>query len=269
MTVKEAISTAKATLPNIESISKEVLRFFAKELNCNTAKLIAFDETEVNVERLGYFLKKRGENTPFEYIINEADFYGELFYVDERVLIPRPETEILLEYAVKIAKEISAKSLLDICTGSGIVAVCAKKQIPHLVVAASDISKKALEVTSINKTKHNVEISLIESDLFESPQTKGFELITANPPYIQNGYPLEPHVLKEPHNALFGGKRGDEIVKRILEAFFSKDHKAIVCEIGYDQKNYVLDTINGKKSIKYGFYKDYSGFDRGFWIIKD
>lgn len=219
MTVKEAISTAKSTLPHIESITKEVLRFFAKELNCNTAKLIAFDETEVSAERLGYFLKKRGDDTPFEYIINEADFYGELFYVDERVLIPRPETEILLEYAVKIAKEISAKTLLDICTGSGVVAVCAKKQIPSLAVVASDISKKALEVAAINKAKHDTEISLIESDLFESVQADGFDIITANPPYIQNGYPLEANVLQEPHNALFGGERGDEIVKRILENF--------------------------------------------------
>lgn len=269
MTVREAINTAKSALPQIDSIGKEVLRFFAKELNCRVEKLIAFDETEIDSNRLAYLLQQRSEHVPFEYIINEADFYGDLFYVDKRCLIPRPETEILVENAVRIAKELSAKRLLDICTGSAIAAICIQKQLPSLSVAASDISTDALEVAKINIKKHGLQIEVLESDLFESEKTDNFEIVTANPPYIQNGYVLEQNVLKEPHGALFGGERGDEVITRILDGFFARSYRAIVCEIGFDQKNYVLDTINGKKSIKYGFYKDYSGFDRGFWIIKD
>lgn len=269
MKLKDAIKIAKAELTELETAAKETIWLFAAKSKQSTAYLLAHDETQIEDAVFENFLERRKQKVPFEYITNEADFFGYNFYVDERCLIPRPETELLVEYALKIAKRLDAHTLLDICTGSGVVACTIKKELPHINVSASDISKNALDVAKINAKKLDVDIDIIQSNLFSKIKDDKFDILTANPPYIQNGYILDKGVLYEPHNALFGGKNGTEIVIAALNGFFARNFKAFVCEIGYDQKNALESILCSINNIEYGFYEDYAGFDRGFWVIKE
>lgn len=269
MKLKDAIKIAKLELGHIETAAKECIWLYAKHTKKNTAELLANDDTEINDIFFEDFIGKRKKQIPFEYITNGADFYGFDFYVDERCLIPRPETEILIDIALKISSDIGAKSILDICTGSGVIACTLKKLRPNLAVSASDISDEALEVAAINAKNLNCEINFYKSDIFCSINDDTFDILTANPPYIQNSYKLAQNVLYEPHGALFGGEEGHELVLKIIDGFFERNFKAMICEFGFDQKSRIDAILKEKERIKYEFYADYSGFDRGFWIIKD
>ncbi len=269
MKLKDALKAAKAELPHIETAAKECIWLYAKHSGKTAAALLASDDTQINSAIVEDFLARRKQDVPFEYIVNEAGFYGYDFFVDERCLIPRPETELLIDKAKEIAKELNASSLLDICTGSAAIACTLKKELPHLSVTASDISEKALEVAGINAEKLGVEINFLLSDLFLNIKDDSFDILTANPPYIQNSYKLDTNVMHEPHNALFGGEIGSEIVEAAIDGFFERRFKAFICEIGFDQRERVLLRLGREKNIKYDFYKDYSGFDRCFWIIKE
>jgi release factor glutamine methyltransferase len=269
MRLLDALKIAKTELKDIDTASKECIWLFAKILDRTTASITADDLCEIDDFVFDNFLQKRKERIPFEYIVNEAGFYGFDFYVDERCLIPRPETELLIDIAAKIASDINATTLLDICTGSGAIACTLKKIMPQIQVSASDISADALSVAKINAKKLNVDINFLLSDLFLNIKDDSFDILTANPPYIQNSYVLEKNVLYEPHNALFGGEDGVEIVKSAIEGFFERNFKAFICEIGFDQKEKVINILQKKPNSQYGFYKDYAGFDRGFWVIKE
>ncbi|HRF56454.1 MAG TPA: peptide chain release factor N(5)-glutamine methyltransferase [Campylobacterales bacterium] len=269
MRLKEAIKIAKLELSKIESAAKETLWLYSKYSGKSVAGLLANDEIEINDEVFDNFLKKRKSDIPFEYIVNEAGFYGHSFFVDERCLIPRPETELLIDAALGIIVKLGASSVLDICTGSGAIACTLKKESPSLRVAASDISPKALEVAKINANNLCVDIDFFLSDLFVNIKDNSFDILTANPPYIQNSYKPKANVLHEPHNALFGGESGSEIVEAAIDGFLKREFKAFICEIGFDQREKLSQKLSGQKNIKYDFYKDYAGLDRGFWIIKE
>jgi release factor glutamine methyltransferase len=267
--LKDALKISKQALPHIDTAAKECLWLYAKTLGMSTASLLANDDTELCDAVFESFLEKRKANFPFEYIVKEADFYGLDFFVDERCLIPRPETELLIDLTLKISGELNATSLLDVCTGSGIIPCVLKTKMPHLVVSASDISEDALDVAKINAKRHGCDIKFYKSDLFCSINDDSFDILTANPPYIQNEYKLEQNVLFEPHSALFGGEMGYELVEKTIDGFFGRNFKAMICEFGFDQKSRIDAILRAKTGIKYDFYTDYSGFDRGFWIIKD
>lgn len=269
MTIKEAINIAKSELPGIDTAAKECTWLFAKNLSMSVASVIANDDAKIDDAVFESFLEQRKRDIPFEYIVNEACFYGYDFFVDNRCLIPRPETELLVELAKRVAQDIDAKSLLDICTGSGAVACTMKKLMPNLSVTASDISQDALEVAKINAQRLEIDINFLLSDLFSNIKNDSFDILTANPPYIQNGYKLEKNVLHEPHLALFGGESGEEIIKAAIDGFYEMGFKAFVCEMGFDQKAPIEAILKSKPASKFGFYKDYAGLDRGFWIIKE
>ncbi len=269
MNLKNAIKIAKSELKQIDTAAKECTWLFAKNLAMSSASVIANDDAQIDDAVFESFLEQRKRNVPFEYIVGEACFYGYDFFVDSRCLIPRPETELLVELATKIAHEIGAKSLLDICTGSGAVACTMKKLMPNLSVTASDISQEALEVAKINALRLEVDINFLLSDLFSNIKSDSFDILTANPPYIQNSYELEQNVLHEPHLALFGGESGEEIIKAAVDGFYEMGFRAFVCEMGFDQKAPIEAILKSKPASRFGFYKDYAGLDRGFWIIKE
>lgn len=269
MKLCDAIRIAKKELPNVQTAAKECIWLYAKHTGKSSASLLANDDTQIADSIFEDFLQKRKNHIPFEYIVNEADFYGYRFFVDERCLIPRPETELLVEKTIEIAKQLRASRLLDICTGSGAIACTLKKEMPSLYVAASDISADALAVAQINAKKMSVDINFLLSDLFSNIKDDNFDILTANPPYIQDGCELDANVLYEPHKALFGGENGAEIVEAAIDGFFDRNFKAFICEIGFDQKERLTSKLETKKNINYGFYRDYAGFDRGFWITKE
>jgi release factor glutamine methyltransferase len=223
---------------------------------------------ELELEKL---VTKRATHYPLEYITSRASFYGEVFNVKEGVLIPRPETEILVEKAEAILKTIEKPKILEIGAGSGIISVMLARLIKDINIVAVDINDKALELAKSNAIKHGVEdtITFIKSDLFENIIDLDFDMVISNPPYIANNYKLPLNVKYEPSNALFGGNIGDELLKNIIIQTNQRNIKYLICEMGYDQKNSLTEYINKQISVfkKLEFYKDYDGLNRGFILI--
>ena len=222
-------------------------------------------EIENELEKL---VKKRATNYPLEYITKKASFYGEMFNVQDGVLIPRPETEILVEKAEAILKDIDNPKVVEVGTGSGIISVMLAILIEDIKIIAVDINEKALSLAKSNAIKHNVEhkITFIKSDIFNEVDVSNFDMCVSNPPYIANNYKLPSNVKYEPTNALFGGDIGDELLKDIITATKANNIKYLLCEMGYDQKKPLSDYLNSFDTCLVEFYKDYDGFDRGFEV---
>lgn len=245
MIEKRTSITSKMQIGHILALAQKVhLRtemevFLAYLLSCDRLTLIANSNEEVSVEKLAALQKGWLEiqaGKPIAYLTHVKEFYGLPFYVDERVLIPRPETEILVDLVLKYAKN----SVLEIGTGSGAIACSVKKLRPDLKVLATDISKEALEVANKNCVQHGVEVELIESDLLTKVPHERFDVLVANLPYIGTVLhaAIEENVGKfEPHLALFGGEDGLDLYRRLFEQILERDgqFKWIMGEIGFSQ----------------------------------
>ena len=217
----------------------------------------------------GYFaLAKRFANhEPLEYITGEVGFYGLSFNVKNGVLIPRPETEILVEKSLEILSNLPAQKgpplVAEIGTGSGIISICLALN-SNAKIIASDISDEALNLARQNAEKFGVEDRIEFVKCAYLDQIYGqFDLLVSNPPYIAQDYRLDKFVLNEPHEALFGGAKGDEILKNIVLLARNRSVKYLACEMGYDQRESMQNALkfNGFEAE---FYKDLAGFDRGF-----
>lgn len=208
--------------------------------------------------------KKIKEGMPLQYAIGKWNFYGRDFEINKNVLIPRPETEILVEVLLK--ENLGNKKILDIGTGSGIIAITLKAESKENIdVVASDISNKALEIAKINASKIGVNIKFIESDLFENIENK-FDIIVSNPPYLSSDEYLNVDKLlyHEPKNALVAGRKGFEIYQKIIEESenYLNNNGKIFFEIGYTQANIVAGLLKKYKFKNIKIIKDYSGHDR-------
>lgn len=213
-------------------------------------------------------IEKRKEHIPLQYIINKQNFYGLDFYVDESVLIPRYDTENIVDRIVKDCKENKCLSVLDLCTGSGCIAVSLKKSGFEKVYAA-DISDKALAVAKHNAKLNNADIIFLQSDLYENfPKEIRFDIIVSNPPYISTDEiaRLEKQVRDfEPKLALDGGRDGLDFYKKIinLSKNFLNNKGRLYLEIGYDQSKDVVDLAKKEGYDNIVIIKDLSGRDRG------
>lgn len=205
-------------------------------------------------------LEKIKNNTPIQYITNHQEFMELDFYVDENVLIPQPDTEILVEEVLKYVDEnadkfasLSPIKILDLCTGSGAIAISLAKYIENCEITATDISNKAIQIAKLNAEKNLVhrKITFIESDMFENiPETK-FDIIVSNPPYIETNVikTLSQEVQNEPHIALDGGDDGLKFYRLIVKTakdYLSADGKVFV-EIGYNQKEKLCELISNSE----------------------
>lgn len=217
-----------------------------------------FAQTEVAYHWLNEFL----DGKPYQYISHQAYFFDLNFYVDERVLIPRPETEELVEWVMHTHDEQNL-NVLDLGTGSGAIAITLKHHRPSWNITASDISSEAIAVARKNADDNHVDISLIESDLFSNISGK-FDLVVSNPPYIaENEVDLmDSSVIKhEPEIALFSPNKGLYFYQKIFEQIsnhLSRDGELFM-EFGFQQK-LELQKIFSDKKIE--FKKDLSGRDR-------
>ena len=182
-------------------------------------------------------------------------------------MIPRSESEILLELAIDTIKKNNLKNIIDMCCGSGILGICLKKQITSTNITLSDISKKAIKLTTKNAHSLGVknDVQIIKSNLFENiSSAMTFDLCISNPPYIRDDYVLPKNVQYEPKLALFGGKDGCDIIFRLIQQCQQRKIRFLLCEIGYDQKEPIENFVKNISYKNISFYKDYSGFDRGF-----
>ena len=210
---------------------------------------------------------------PIQYLIGYVDFYGYKINVNENVLIPRYETEYLIEKLIKYSNNIFNKKLniLDLCTGSGTIGIVLNKEL-DCNITLSDISKDALEVAKNNCKLNNIEANIIESDLFDNIDDK-FDIIVSNPPYIAYDGEIDDSVkLYEPNIALYADDNGLYFYKEILNNIkdYLNDKFIIAFEIGYDQgkylKEYAKDIFSDSKII---VEKDLSNRDRFLFIIHE
>lgn len=271
-TYKKVVKQLSVKLRDITHIPlKEVELLLLHILDKNIIWLhLNYDKECDCTKELEKLVDKRATDYPLEYITKRATFYGEVFNVEPGVLIPRPETEILVDKAVEILKDKKNLKVLEIGCGSGIISVMLATMFEDISIKAVDINDKAIALSKSNAIKHNVEnkIEFIKSDLFKNIQDESFDIVVSNPPYIANRYKLPKNVNYEPHNALFGGTIGDELLKDIIIQTYNKKIPYLICEMGYDQKKPL--TTFCEQNIKYKlleFYQDIEGLDRGF-IIK-
>lgn len=271
MTIKDTVKKYTNELKQVTHIpAKEVEILMLHLLEKNTIWLhLNYNNEFLKEKELANLVKKRATNYPLEYIINKASFYGEMFIVKEGVLIPRPETEFLLENAFEILKDKKEiQTILEIGTGSGIISVMLALLVPNIKIIAVDINEKALALAKENAIKHNVQdkIEFRLSNLYENVNEDDIFLCISNPPYIANDYKLPTNVKYEPSNALFGGNIGDELLKDIIKNTSERKIPYLLCEMGYDQKNPLENYFKEFNVDSYSFYKDYESFDRGFTL---
>lgn len=201
---------------------------------------------------------------PIQYLIGHVNFYGNKILVNKSVLIPRYTTETLIEKTFEYTKKLNKKTLkiLDLCTGSGCVAISIKKLIPSAEVYASDISKKALKVCKKNAFLNNVEIKTIKSNLFKKIKNHKFDVIISNPPYVSNQEKLSKTVKYEPKKALFSQENGTKHIKKILQDINKYTNKKHI--VGIEMNSYTKNAFDNKKYI---FEKDLENKNRYLFII--
>ena len=258
MTIREAINKGAIEL-KIKSIDSPKLKarlLMQFILNETRQYLVVYDKKQITQQQEENYFKainKLTKGIPIQHITHSQEFMKLNFYVDNNVLIPRQDTEILVEEVIKIAKKINAKKILDLCTGSGAIAVSLAKMLENSQITATNISREALKIAQLNSRKNTVEnqIIFVLSNLFEDLGKEKYDIIVANPPYIKRKIikTLDKQVQKEPIIALDGGIDGLDFYQKIIhQSYEFLKYKGYLClEIGYDQKDEVIELINNEK----------------------
>ena len=270
MTVEDLLFFAKG---HIHSDHAKIL--VAELVNCNPLELLNHLDDYVSEEKVK-LLKKEIEalekNEPLQYVLGKVNFYGNEFYVDKRVLIPRFETEELVENTINYIKKFFTKpvDIIDLGCGSGVIGLTLEQKVSTNSVDLVDISKEALEVTHKNCEKLNSKANLIESDMLSSVEKK-YDVIISNPPYIKTNEEIEDIVKNnEPHLALYAGEDGLDCYRKILKDASKnmKDKTLIAFEIGCTQANDIKELVTSYlKDVKVEIKKDLSGRDRMCFIF--
>lgn len=211
-------------------------------------------------------IQRACNSEPIEYILGKVSFYSKEFFVNKNVLIPRPETELLIDNVLSnIDDKNDSLSIAEIGVGSGVVSIILSMHLQNARFIASDISQEAIDVAIRNTLLYRVNnISFVHTSLLEGVD-RCIDILISNPPYIQNNMKLDANLGFEPQIALFGGVDGDEILREIIDVAYVKNVKILACEIGYDQRDRLTKYI--KQNYEYEslvFYKDLSQYDRGF-----
>lgn len=270
--IRKALQTAKNKLNENGIDEREARLLLAFALKITPDELIKYTEIDDTVfESFQELLNKRCRHVPFAYITGYKEFMKLNFLVNENVLIPRADTEILVEEAIRICKdELKQKEsikVLDMCTGSGCIAISIAKSVSNASVSAVDISDEALKVAKENAKQNDVSVEFIQSDLFTKLDSQEFDLIVSNPPYIKSDVvsTLEEEVKEhEPILALDGGKDGLDFYKKIskIAKYYLSSNGYLIFEIGFDEAEELQNVLtkDGYNNIR--VLKDYSGNDR-------
>ncbi len=267
--VREWIDAISAELSDVvERPRREAELLIMVHLQCDQLWLITHQDEMVNdSDRLEKWYLRRKNHEPLEYITNKVSFYSEEFHIEPGALIPRPETELLIDKVLEEADPDKELTIVEVGVGSGAVSVILAKHLPNARIIAVDISEDALKVAKKNIEEFDLSdrIELRQSDLLDNVQEK-IDLLVSNPPYIAKDAVLEPNLDFEPHQALYGGLIGDEIIQKLLAQVYERDLPFFACEMGYDQKEKIEACFNHHEHYMLTFYKDLAGFDRGFTL---
>ena len=276
-TIKEIIqlSTEYLTKAGIESPRVDAEWLIADALKLKRMDLyLQFDRPleETDLVLIRERIKRRSQSEPVQYIIGDDEFYGLTFKVGPGVLVPRPETELLVDKVLKLVGE--QDSVLDLCTGSGCIAISIKKSRPSLNIYASDLSSDALAFARENTRDLEASVDLREGDLFAPFSGMGFNAICTNPPYVaENEVPIMGRdVLKhEPHMALFSGADGADILRRISREgqIYLEDGGFLISEMGPGQGALLESIFVSDGWVDVQIIKDYSERDRFILAYKN
>lgn len=271
-TVEELIVYGKS---KVHSTHAKML--LANLLNKNPLELLNYLNLEVSkdiVEKYLNQLDKLTMNKPIQYIMGTSNFYGNDYIVNENTLIPRFETEELVEKTLQYIKKIFPNKklkIIDLGTGTGCIGITLKKYLPNSEVTLVDINSKTLKVTEKNAKKLNAEVTILKSDYFENVEGK-FDIVISNPPYIKENEKIESLVKdNEPHQALYAGIDGLDSYRKILSTIKEhlNDHYLIALEIGCSQKediiNIIKETLEEATIIS---HKDLQNRDRMIFVYK-
>ena len=258
MTIKELLTQGTMILKNenIDGPKNKARALLEFTLKKSREHLIIYDKTEVTPKQKEEYiknLKRLISGEPLQYIVGFQEFMKLKFIVNKDVLIPQPDTEILVEEVLKILKKIDNPVVLDLCTGSGAIAVSIAKYVPNVQILATDISKKALEIAKQNAKLNGVanNIVFVQSNLFDRIKADKFDVIVSNPPYIPTDEidELPKDVQQEPKTALDGGKDGLDFYRKIAKQGYKMLNRQgyLALEIGYNQKEDVKKIIGEQK----------------------
>ena len=275
MTVSEWLSDAIAALeasgcpdPGIDArwIAEDMLGMTNAELRFSAQSELTAGQKAV----LDNCLDRRKSGEPVQYILGRADFMGLKFHVDSRVLIPRQDTETLVEAAIVELQAHENKKVLDLCTGSGAIGISIKSLAPDAEVTLSDISAGALEVAEKNAKSLALDVKICRGDLFDAVGRQKFDLIASNPPYLRSDEmeELQREVRFEPALALEAGVRGMDFYERIAREAGKhlRPGGAVYLETGCEQAQAVLELLNEHLDVQAsGIIRDLCGVERVAW----
>ncbi len=262
MKLKEAIDLLRSS--GIESAAYDARALFRQIGGISPSDLVLRD-ADCSSSELTEAIERRKRREPLQYILGEADFYKETYKVTPDCLIPRPDTELLVDYAVKHLP--SGASFIDICTGSGCIAVSTLKNTTATTALAVDISEAALNIARHNAERNGVleRVQFIYADALSAPVAESCFALLSNPPYVTDkAYTeLEPEIYFEPKIAFVGGEDGLDFYRRLISLYKSRiaPEGFMAFEIGYDQAE-ALKAIAKEEALACEILKDYSGNDR-------
>lgn len=270
MTVEELIVYGKG-----KTSSDHAKMLLSSYLDVNPLELLTILDKEVDsdIEKLyKSSLEALKENKPIQYVIGNVNFYGLKFIVNKNVLIPRFETEELVEQVVEYTKDLNKDKIkiLDLGCGSGAIGLTLKSILKDSEVTLTDISKDALEVAKLNANNLNLDVTFIESDWFSNVKLEQYDIIVSNPPYIRTDEEIEEIVKNnEPSLALYGGVDGLDCYRKILANIkqYLNNKFLIAFEIGESQKEEIYDIVDKYlKDIEITCKKDLYGRNRMIFV---
>jgi len=255
---------------------------FSEILGCNRVSLYLNKDRRLNKEESVFassVLQSRIQGWPLQYLLGKTEFMGLEFAVNANVFIPRPETEILVETAIKqvtrspclsgrqAGHQVTSLDILDVGTGSGCIAISLAKLLPYAAITATDISDKALAAAMENADLNGAKVNFVQGDLFCGLPPGSYDLVVSNPPYIpspeiQN---LQPEIRHEPIVALDGGSDGLDFYRRMIKDApqYLKENSYFIMEIGFNQKDSIKDIFQKNKNFKViDIVQDYNNIDR-------
>lgn len=268
--VRELLRNAAAKLNSSETPMLDARVLLAKAMNRENAALIFEYPDERELALFNSFIEKRASGLPVAYIIGEKEFMGLNFHLNSDTLIPRPDTECLVEKVLE-RNRFSSPRILDLCCGSGCIGISLLKFIPDAVCDLADISEGAMSMAKENAVLNNVaeRTDIFKLDVLKDSIEKEYDIIVSNPPYIESDVVPTLEVSRyEPQKALDGGEDGLDFYRLIAEKAYNalKGNGFLALEIGYNQGEAVKKLLENFSEVN--LYKDYGNNDRVIIAIK-